>query len=622
MSRVIGLASAVVLAAATVSSAAERPWIEARSPRFTVLTNGTESDARATVRQFEQIHAVFQTVAAAPGDSGKPFTIIAARDEATMKRLLPAFWERKGGMRPGGIFYDDPTQVFVVVRVDEGPSDTWSHSIVFHEYVHFLVERQLDYLPLWLNEGLAEYYGTCSVEKERVLVGRAAPWNLQLLQERAPLPIEMLLAADAASPLYNERDRSTIFYGQSWAVVHYLIHGDKGAQLPRLASYLDLIGKGVDSVEAGRQAFGDLKAFERQVAGYVRGFQFFMRPVPTPNVPAEKTFETRPVPPAEALAVQAMLHAVSGRNVEARTEADEAVRLDPQVTLGWQALARVNSEDEKLEEAQRAAAEAVRVDARSAGAHHLLGSLAWRRGDTATAETEIARATELSDGLAVSHVMLAVLRNGLGRPNDQVVPHLRRALELEPGNAHFALMLSGVLRDRGDTANARRLADRALHGARTPEERARVQAALAEMERTSDARAAARDARLAAGSVPSGVESSGAAPAAEVSPGTPLTADDAHAFPMYRASCEAGEPLGCEAAGDAARLGRGVARNLVQAAGFYERGCEVGGAPSCHHLAVLYSVGNGVTRDLAKAKVLFEKACKGGHQPACQRAAN
>jgi tetratricopeptide (TPR) repeat protein len=604
MSRAIALASAVVLVAASLSFAAEKPWIEARSRRFTVLTNGSEGDARATVRQFEQIHAVFQTVAAgAPQDSGKPFTIIAARDEATMKRLLPAFWERKGGMRPGGIFYDDPTQVFVVVRVDEGPSETWSHSIVFHEYVHFLVERQVDYLPLWLNEGMAEFYGTCSVEKDRVIVGRAAPWNLQLLQERAPLPIETLLAADATSPLYNERDRSSIFYGQSWAVVHYLMHGDKGAQLPRLRSYLALIGKGVDSVEAGRQAFGDLKGFERQVASYVRGFQFFMRPVPTPNVPAEKTFETRPVPPAEVLAVQAMLHAVSGRKAEARSEADESVRLDPQVALGWQALARVNLEEEKMEDAQRAAAEAVRVEARSAAAHHLLGSIAWRRRDTATAEAELARATELSDALTVSHVMLAVLRNGLGRPNDQVIPHVRRALELEPGNAHFQLMLSSVLRDRGDTVNARRLADRALHMARTAEERARVQTTLAEMESASAARAAARDARA-------------------VSPGTPITVDDAQAFPMYRASCEAGEPRGCQAAGDALRLGRGVARDLAQAAGFYEKGCEGGAAPSCHRLALLYAAGEGVVLDLAKAKSLFEKACQGGHAPACKRAAN
>jgi tetratricopeptide (TPR) repeat protein len=607
MSRTIHLALAVALGAASASPAAEKPWVEARSHRFTVVTNGSEGDARATVRQFEQIHAVFRAAAAgAPQDPGKPFTIIAARDEATMKRLLPAYWERKGGMRPGGIFFDDPTQVFVVVRVDEGPSDTWSHSIVFHEYVHFLVERQVDYLPLWLNEGMAEFYGTCSVEKDRVIVGRAAPWNLQLLQERAPLPIEALLGADATSPLYNERDRSSIFYGQSWAVVHYLMHADRGANLPRLASYLDLIGKGVDSVEAGRQAFGDLKAFERQVASYVRGVQFFMRPIPTPNVPAEKTFETRAVPPAETLAVQAMLHAVSGRKEEARSEADEAVRLDPQVGLGWQALARVNSEEEKLEDAQRAAAEAVRVDARSAGAHHLLGSIAWRRGDTATAEAELARATELNDAFTVSHVLLAVLRNGLGRPNDQVVPHVRRALELEPGNAHFQLMLSSVLRDRGDAVNARRLADRALHMARTAEERARVQAALAEMEKTAGARAAARETRRAG----------------SVSSGAPLTVDDAHAFPLYRASCDAGEPLGCEAAGEALQLGRGVARDLGQAAVFFEKGCEGGVAPSCHRLALLYAAGDGVARDLAKAKSLFEKACKGGHQPACKRAAN
>jgi len=301
--------------------------------------------------------------------------------------------------------------------------------------------------------------------------------------------------------------------------------------------------------------------------------------------------------------VHAMLHSVSGRKAEARSEADEAVRLDPQLALGWQALARVNSDDEKMEDAQRAAAEAVRVDARSAGAHHLLGSIAWRRGDTATAEAELARATELNDAFTVSHVMLAVLRNGLGRPNDQVVPHVRRALELEPGNAHFQLMLSAVLRDRGDAVNARRLADRALRMARTAEERASVQTAIAEMERASAARAAAREAR----SVP---------------PGTPITVDDAQAFPMYRASCEAGEPLGCEAAGDALRRGRGVARDLGQAAGFYEKGCEGGSAPSCHHLGLQYAAGDGVVRDLVKAKGLFEKACKGGHQPACKRAAN
>jgi tetratricopeptide (TPR) repeat protein len=342
-------------------------------------------------------------------------------------------------------------------------------------------------------------------------------------------------------------------------------------------------------VEAGRQAFGDLKVFERQVASYVRGFQFFMRPMATPNVPAEKTFETRPVPPAEVLAVHAMLHSVSGRKAEARSEADEAVRLDPQLALGWQALARVNSDDEKMEDAQRAAAEAVRVDARSAGAHHLLGSIAWRRGDTATAEAELARATELNDAFTVSHVMLAVLRNGLGRPNDQVVPHVRRALELEPGNAHYQLMLSSVLRDRGDAVNARRLADRALRMARTAEERASVQTAIAEMERASAARAAAREARRGAGAAPSGSAPPYPSLRARPSRSTTPRPSRCTARRARRARPSAARPRG-----DALRGGRGVARDLGQAAGFYEKGCEGGSAPSCHHLGLQYAAGDGV----------------------------
>jgi uncharacterized protein len=70
------------------------------------------------------------------------------------------------------------------------------------------------------------------------------------------------------------------------------------------------------------------------------------------------------------------------------------------------------------------------------------------------------------------------------------------------------------------------------------------------------------------------------------------------------------------------RLGRGVARDVAEAARFYEKGCEGGAAPSCHNLGLMYSAGDGVVRDLAKAKSLFEKACQGGHQPACKRAAN
>jgi tetratricopeptide (TPR) repeat protein len=321
------------------------------------------------------------------------------------------------------------------------------------------------------------------------------------------------------------------------------------------------------------------------------------------------------LPPAETLALQAMLHAVTGRKAEARAEADEAIRLDPKVSLGWEALARVHSDEHRMEEAQRAAGEAVRADPRSAVAHHLLGTIAWRQGDAATAETELARAVELSDALAASQVMLAVLRNGMGRPADQVIPHVKRALALEPGNAQFQVMLSAVLRDRGDAANARLLADRALRMARTPEERARVQKTLADLERTAPRRTPTRSKSAVSETT------TGAAVVLPTHPGAPVTVDDAQAFALYGASCEAGEAKGCEAAGHALRLGKGVARDPVRAAASYEKGCAGGEASSCHHLALLYAAGEGVAGDPARAKSLFAQACKGGHEPACKRAA-
>jgi tetratricopeptide (TPR) repeat protein len=412
--------------------------------------------------------------------------------------------------------------------------------------------------------------------------------------------------------------------------VHYLILGAKGVHEPRLAAYMKQIAQGADFVEAGRQAFGDLKAFGREIESYVRGVQFFMKPVPTPNVPSEKTFETRPLAPAEALAIQAMLHAVTSRKTEARAEAEEAVRLDPRLGLGWRALARLELDDGRTDEAQKAAAEAVQVEPQSAVGHYLLGSVAWRGGDLPAAETELARAVEIDDALAVGQVRLAVLRNGLGRPNDEVIPHLRRGLALEPGNASFLVMLSGVLRDRGDVGNAQLLADRALQMVRTAEERAYVQETLAEFERTAARRAAARAAvGPAAGPDEAARQEAAAGPGAPAAPASPrpraparasdgpLTVTDAQAFRMFRASCEAGEPRGCDAAGDALLVGRGVTRDLALAAATYEKACEGGVARSCHQLAVLYATGQGVTRDPVKARTLFVKACKGGHEPAC-----
>jgi len=149
-------------------------WIEVRSPHFTVYTNGNEKQARRTADQFEQIRALFQK--AFPKmrvDPGKPFLILAAKHENTLKTLLPDYWERKGGTHPAGMFVGGTERHYVVLRLDvEGENP---YHVIYHEYVHMLNALNFRHLPVWLNEGIAEFYGNTSITDKDIGIGRINP---------------------------------------------------------------------------------------------------------------------------------------------------------------------------------------------------------------------------------------------------------------------------------------------------------------------------------------------------------------------------------------------------------------------------------------------------------------
>src|SRR5437016_6286324 len=78
------------------ASAAEQGWIEIRSPHFRVLSDGSDKEARAVAHQFEQIRTAFAT--ALPSlhlDPPIPLLILAPKDEASARNLLPEMWKRK-----------------------------------------------------------------------------------------------------------------------------------------------------------------------------------------------------------------------------------------------------------------------------------------------------------------------------------------------------------------------------------------------------------------------------------------------------------------------------------------------------------------------------------------------
>ena len=136
------------------AGAAPRRWVEARSAHFVVLTDSSEGDARRLGSQFERMHLVFHTLFPTKGDeSDPPIVVLALKDRQGMEALEPEAYLGKGKVDLSGFFVRAPDKNYILVRLDAKRDHALS--TVYHEYTHYML-RKATWLPLWLNEGLAE----------------------------------------------------------------------------------------------------------------------------------------------------------------------------------------------------------------------------------------------------------------------------------------------------------------------------------------------------------------------------------------------------------------------------------------------------------------------------------
>src|SRR5262249_53294817 len=133
----------------------------------------------------------------------------------------------------------------------------------FHEYAHILMSNLTWDMPAWANEGLAEYYSTFTLSSNgrEGTLGGLLPAHLDLLRGQKLLDLPQLLAVTVDSPLYNEGNRRSVFYAESWALVHMLLSGtpDRSAEL---LTYIRAASAGVPAERAWRDAFGPFDAIQ------------------------------------------------------------------------------------------------------------------------------------------------------------------------------------------------------------------------------------------------------------------------------------------------------------------------------------------------------------------------
>ncbi len=443
---------------------ADKPatWVEAATPHFTVLSNDGEKTARRIAQQFEQIRILYSK-ALSPNlrlDPGIPIVIIAARNEKSLSQIIPEYWAQKGHTHPPGLFLPGEERNYIVLRTDE--QGEFPYLIVYHEYVHLIVNLNYQHIPLWLNEGYATFLGSATLLPKSGRLGQPNESELNVLQQTKLLPLEVLFRVGPDSPYYNEAEKTNVFYAESWALVHYLMTDASRQKDKQLGKYIASIENGNDPVEAAKSAFGDLGQLKRQLDSYVSRTTYSMYVVDLPDPADPKSFPVRIVPPAEVEATLGEFD-VSRRQFDAaRARIEEALRLDPNLAAAQESMGFLLFREDKRSEAQKYFSRAVALDSKSALANYYDGMLLVSGGaeeeDADEAQAALEKAVALKPDLAPAWDALAILYLSDPQIMNKARDAAERAVKAMPGEPRYRFNLAVVLLRMGKFEDARAIA--------------------------------------------------------------------------------------------------------------------------------------------------------------------
>jgi len=374
------LRSLVVLACgmAVASGAAAAPpppedakWIRVDTEHFSLLSNASERRTTTIGRNLEQLRRVLEeTTQGFKLHSPLDTRIYVFADEAS---FTPFKLDADG--KPSdlaGYFVGTPDGNYVALDASAGEKP---FPVIYHEFLHYVMENTVPSLPLWLDEGLAEFYSSFVITGGRAQIGLPLDHHLAWLAGHPMIPLRELFEVDHDSPHYNETERIGTFYAQSWALTHFLVAGSPERR-SRFGRLFAALARGVDSRTAFEQAFEiDLVSVEQQLVAYLRASSYtYIRYTP----PEEFEIEAATARPLERKEVllnlgDLLAHRPPIQFDEAERHLRLALAIDPELAEAWIALGFLRMGQDRPAEAVEMCERALALDAGSARAHALLG---------------------------------------------------------------------------------------------------------------------------------------------------------------------------------------------------------------------------------------------------------
>jgi len=435
-------------------SFAKDTWTRLQTKNFTVIGNASEHDMRKVAVHLEQFRkAVTLLLTKARFSDPVPTTVIVFKDDASYQPLKPKY-NGKTRSHIAGYFLKGSDGNYITLTTPTREFDPFD--VIFHEYFHFIVANNLTNAPLWLNEGLAEYYSTFETldDDQKFRIGRAIGWHILELRDHSLLPLKTLLAVDEKSPYYNESGKTGIFYAESWALVHYLEIGNKEARQPQLMKFIDQLHTGMSLEENFRTSFqADYTQIEHELDDYIRKLTFpAIQYTLKERLNFEKEMQSAPLSDAEVQYYMGDLLLRTNRLDEAEGHLQKAIDLDPKLGAAQVSMGLLRLRQRHPDEAKQFFERAIASDPRNYLGYYYYANSLLREGKVEEAIKSLNQAVRLKPDAANIYTQLGYLYLNARRDKESDEA-FKEAIRLDPNPYFFRSRGYAYLRlARGEAA--------------------------------------------------------------------------------------------------------------------------------------------------------------------------
>ena len=430
-------------------------WFEVQSPHFRVLTDSNERQARHLAAQFELMRSVFHILMPNATDNpASPIVVLALKDRKGFQALEPESYLAKGQLDLAGFFMRAADKNYILLRLDAEGAHPFA--TVYHEYTHYMLSKAT-WIPLWLNEGLAEFYQNTDIHEKDVILGQASSNDILYLRQNRLLPLTTLLQVDHSSPYYHEEQKGSVFYAESWALTHYIEVTDSQNKTNHLHDYAELLVKGEDSVTAAQHAFGDLNQLQRSLQDYIQQGAFNMFKMNSAVTVDAASLQLRAVSKPEADAIRADVLVYNERPKDAQALLESSLRDDPNSALAHEIMGFLKFREHDIPAAKQWYSEAVQLDSHSYLAHYYYAVMSLEAGDKdhdAEIESSLRTSIKLNPSFAPSYDTLATFLAMHQEKLDEAHMLNVQAVALEPENLAYRLNTANVLGQQRQYASA------------------------------------------------------------------------------------------------------------------------------------------------------------------------